>query len=86
MTMKTTYTETVERYRILRHEELPEAHKAEYRLRGIDPDDLWGLIWSFKDEQAAKTQLEHELRMAAKWQTYKLVDAGAATTIERPIY
>jgi hypothetical protein len=81
-----TYNETVLRYRILRHDELPEAHKAAYRERGIDPDDNWSLVWSFSSEEAANECLADELVNAASWQTFKLVDAGEATTITRPIW
>lgn len=79
----TTYTETVNRYRIVRHEELPEEHKQFYRDAGIDPDDNWSLIWSFKDEAAATKQLEECRADAPAFWTYKLVDGGEATTIER---
>ena len=49
-----TYQERVGRYRIIRHEVLPAEHQASYRLRGIDPDDLWSLIWSFDTLEAAE--------------------------------
>lgn len=82
-----TYQERVGRFRILRHTEYPEDMKAEMLLKGIDPDDNWALIWSFDDRAAAEAQLEEELEV---WNrpcyTTKIVDAGAATTIERPVY
>ncbi len=53
-----TYTETVNRYRIVRHEELPEEHKQCYRDAGINPDDNWQLIWSFEDEEFAAEKLQ----------------------------
>lgn len=81
--MSTTYQERVLRYRIMRHEELPETHKAEYRLNGIDPDTVWSLIWSFETREAAEAQLADCNAHKGKWQTYKLVDAGEATTITR---
>lgn len=81
-----TYQEKVNRWRIIRHDELPEAHKAEYRASGIDPDDNWSLIWSFETEEAAKKQLANCIADAAKWQTYKLVDAGKAEFIERSMW
>lgn len=83
---ETTYKERVLRWRILRHDELPEAHKAEYRLNGIDPDNNWSLIWSFETEEAAKDQLADCIKHAAKWQTYKLVDGGGEIEIERSIW
>lgn len=84
--MTETYMERVNRWRILRHDELPEAHKAEYRAAGIDPDNNWSLIWSFNDEAAAQKCLMDCNADKASWQTYKLVDGGAATEIERSIW
>lgn len=84
--MTETYKERVNRWRIMRHDELPEAHKAEYRLAGIDPDNNWSLIWSFETEAAAVTMLADLNERKAKWQTYKLVDGGAATEIERSVW
>jgi len=81
-----TYQEKVNRWRIIRHDELPEAHKAEYRLAGIDPDDNWSLIWSFETEEAALKCLAAEQATAAKWQTYRLVDGGKAEFIERSMW
>lgn len=81
-----TYLETVYRYRILRHDELPEDHKAAYRAEGIDPNDNWSLIWSFRELAAAEKCLRDCIADAAKWETYKLFDAGQTETIERPIY
>jgi len=79
----TTYTETVYRYVIERHEELPDRHKAEYRLNGIDPDNLWSLIWSFKDEDDAKAQLAQDNERAPKHWTYRMRDLGETQYIER---
>jgi hypothetical protein len=81
-----TYQERVERFRIIRHEELPEAHKAEYRLRGIDPDDNWSLIWSFDDSEAAEKCLADCNERKASFQTYKLVDNGEASFITRSVW
>ena len=78
-----TYQERVGRYRIVRHEELPDAHKAEYRLNGIDPDTLWSLVWSFDDEQSAKEQLAICIQHQPSYATHKIVDNGAPTFIER---
>ena len=82
----TTYVERVARYRIYRHDDLPEGHKAEYRAQGIDPDTLWRLVWSFEEYQAAVWQLQDLREDAAAWETYKLVDNGEAEYIDRPIY
>jgi hypothetical protein len=78
-----TYQEKINRYRIIRHDELPEAHKAEYRLNGIDPDNNWSLIWSFETLEAAEKQLVDCNEHKASFQTYKLVDAGVAEVVER---
>ena len=80
-----TYVETVNRYVIERHEELPEGHKAELRAYGIDPDDKWDLIWSFWDEEAAERQLASSIENARSYQTYRLRDLGAPVQIERPL-
>lgn len=78
-----TYQERVGRYRIMRHEELPDRHKAEYRIRGIDPDDLWSLIWSFDDLKSAEEELERANAHKPDFYTYKLVDGGQTEYIER---
>ena len=81
-----SYTEKVYRYRIMRHDDLPEAHKEAYRERGIDPDTVWALIYSLKDKEAAEEVLATETANAAPWETWKLVDAREESTIERPIW
>ena len=81
-----TYRETVGRYRVMRHTELPDYYKAEYRAAGIDPDDNWALIWSFNDEAAAAKKLAELVAKAPSIWTFKLVDAGGPETIERPVY
>jgi len=81
-----TYQERVERFRIIRHEELPEAHKAERRLRGIDPDDCWSLIWSFDEIADAEKCLADCNESKASFQTYKIVDNGEASFIERSMF
>lgn len=75
--MPEDFIEPIARYRIMYHQELPEEHKAAYRLRGINPDDLWSLEWSFDDKTAAEAQLAECIERAAKWgtKTYKMVDA-----------
>ena len=84
--MTETYQERVLRYRIMRHDDLPEEHKAAYRLQGIDPDDLWSLVWSFETREAAEVQLARENENKPRFYTFKLVDAGQATTIERSVW
>ncbi|MGW8177537.1 MAG: hypothetical protein ACWGQW_01910 [bacterium] len=84
--MKTTYTETVLRYRVMRHDDLPEAHKEAYRAEGINPDEIWSLIFSCPTLQGAEEMKGLLEQDAASWQTFKVVDGGEATTIERPIW
>ena len=81
--MSETYKERVGRYRIMRHDELPEEHKAAYRAEGINPDDLWSLVWSFDDEVAAIQCLADEEAYPRKYSSWKLVDGGEAVEIER---
>lgn len=82
----TTYSERVNRFLILRHEELPEAHQAAYRAAGIDPKDNWSLIWSFSTRVDAEDCLRDAKAEAASWMTHKMVDNGEATTIERVVW
>ncbi|MBT1509374.1 hypothetical protein KIP88_02570 [Bradyrhizobium sp. SRL28] len=84
--MSETYKERVNRWRIMRHDDLPEGHKAEYRAAGINPDELWSLIWSFESEEAALKCLADEEAHAAKWQSFKIVDGGEAVEIERSVW
>lgn len=81
-----THNETVYRFRIMRHDDLPESHKKAYRERGINPDDVWSLIYSFKNEDDAREELERCNEDAANWETYKIVDNGKDEIIERPVY
>ena len=86
------YMEQVNRYVVESHEELPESHKASYRLRGIDPDTLWNLIWSFPIlsdalEQALADQVRHqefcEKHGYKPWQTYRVRDLGEPVEVKR---
>lgn len=84
-----TYEERIERYRIARREaNMSEERRADYRLNGIDPDDTWALIWSFRDRDAAEQQLQQERKQLADrgyahLYEYRLIDAGKAETITR---
>lgn len=84
--MSNTYIERVNRYVIERHEELPEEHKAAYRLEGINPDDLWSLIWSFETKEAAEKMLAEEEADAPKFWTYRMRDLGGPIEIERQMW
>ena len=73
-----TYTETVHRFRIMRHEDRltsPEDHKSRMRIMGIDPHDNWQLIASFINKRDANRELKLLREESAWFQTYKLVDA-----------
>ena len=71
------HTETIYRYRILKHEELPESHKEALRQRGINPDTRWSLVYSFEKLNDAIFTLEECNYTKADYETYKLKDAGA---------
>lgn len=78
----TTHTETILRFQIQRHDELPETHKAALRARNINPDTRWSLIYSFNeldDAEATLLQLNDE---SASWETYRVVDGGEAQQVE----
>jgi hypothetical protein len=85
--MPATYKETIYRYRVMKHEELPAEHKASYRLNGIDPDTLWSLVWSFETEEDAAKMLAEEIETYREhgWNhvTWKMVDAGQTEVVER---
>lgn len=83
---KQSNIETVYRYRILRHDEMPESRKAEYRALGINPDNNWSLIWSFYDRKDAEDQLLKCKNNAYVWETYKLVDAGQTDKIASSVW
>lgn len=69
-----TFGEPHERFCVIKHEELPEDHKACYRINGMDPDRVWSLVWSFADEAAAEAQLAECVEEARSYQTFKVVD------------
>lgn len=80
-----TYNETVLRFRVMRHDDLPEAHKEAYREKGINPDELWNLVYSFNDEADAIDTMKMEEGNSAPWETFKIVDGGEATVIKRSL-
>lgn len=88
MSNPATYREPIGRWLILRHDDLPEEHKAAKRAAGIDPDDDWSLIWSFPSDSLdhALEQYKRCVEDCARWETYKLVDGKEDDYIERPIY
>lgn len=87
-----TYRETVLRYVVEYLEDLPDAHKAELRLYGIDPDDNWQLQWSFNTYYDALRQKLREARRHADFcsehgykvrKTWRVRDLGEAKQVER---
>jgi len=92
--MQETYTETVYRFVVEYHEELPESHKAEYRINGINPDDLWSLQWSFMELEDAQKQADKEILRHATFcvengynvrKTWRVRDLGATQYIQRSV-
>ena len=81
-----TYQEPVGRYVVLKHTDLPEAHKAEYRADGINPDTIWSLYYSTSSEADAKRVLAESIEEARSYQTFRFEDRGAPSVIERPAY
>lgn len=89
-----TYREPIGRFVVEYLEDLPEEHKAQMRLNGIDPDDNWLLEWSFEgradaEVQALRSMNQHEdicadLGISIKRQ-YRVRDRGenAPRYIER---
>jgi len=77
------YFETVQQYVLERQTELPEEMKAEYRIKGVNPDELWELIWSYQTEEAAKLQLAREEAKGSKIWKWRMRDLGGAKTIKR---
>ncbi len=84
--MTGTYKETVLRYRVFKHDDLPEAHKEAYRARGIDPDELWQLVASFPDVEGAVKFKEWNESRGVTWETWKIEDGGKEEVIERPVW
>lgn len=72
------FIEPIARFRVMYQDVLPAEHQAEYRLRGIDPADMWSLKWSFDCPDAATKCLAGEIERAPSFRTYKMVDARPA--------
>lgn len=71
---KMQFSEPHDRFCVIRHEELPDGHKAAYRISGIDPDRAWCLVWSFPTIERAIATLEDERKEAPEWRTFEMVD------------
>lgn len=89
------YIEKINRFVVEYHEELPEEHKAQMRLNGINPDDYWNLEWSFETEDAAIKQKESNEIQYVKFcgdygykpqKTYRVRDLGETKYIERSVW
>ena len=78
-----TITETILRFQIQRHDELPEEHKEALRSRDIDPDTRWSLIYSFDKAHDALEMIDTLREDAANWETFRIVDAGKTQHVER---
>lgn len=84
-----TYQEPIGRFVVEYLERLPEEHRAELRLAGIDPDDNWMLEYSTEDYgNAEEYRLEQEESGFARFRTYRVRDRGedAPRTIERVLW
>lgn len=89
-----THEETVLRFRIEKHEELPERHQQALRAEGIDPSDNWLLYASAPTAEAAeqiRADAEAEHRKICEKLGYQPIasfrvrDGGSATVIKRPL-
>jgi hypothetical protein len=87
-----TYTEIVNRFVVEYQEDLSDAHKAEMRLNGIDPDHYWQLKWSFTTEEAARKQCKEDEEWYNAFcrdrgytisKTFRVRDLGAPVEIQR---
>ena len=86
------YRERVNQFVVEYHEEVSAEHKAAYRIRGMNPDDIWNLKWSFTTLADAQAQAEVEQKNhndfcvgygCEPWQTYRVRDLGKPVEIER---
>jgi hypothetical protein len=91
----TTYKQRVYRFVVESHEDLPEDYKAEYRLRGMDPDNMWSLLYSFMNREDAERALcDRQQRQAEFCQeqgltsrlTFRVRDLGQDMEIERQVW
>lgn len=71
-------TETIYRFRVEYHDDLPEGHKAAYIARGIDPDNIWNLSASFDTLQDACDYMAEEVDQI-EWRTWRIVDQKRRT-------
>lgn len=90
-----TYVEKINRFVVEYHEELPDEHKAQMRLNGIDPNTRWNLKWSFENEENAIEQKETEQEWYANFckengfkpqKIYRVRDLGETKYVERTMF
>ena len=72
---------SVNRFTIERHDELPESYKQAHRDSGVDPDTIWTLVWSFTSAAAAIECLNESVQDAGAHQTFRLVDQGISPAV-----
>lgn len=80
---KNSYIERVERFVVEYHDEFPVPHKAEMRLKGIDPDNVWNLMWSFSNQGDAVEAVEFEIIHAPSYRTFRMRDIGQPVEVRR---
>lgn len=92
-----TYSETIQRYRVVKREKdrSDPRRRAEATLNGCDPD-AWSLVWSFNCEADAQQQLAQEiaqgaivaaqLGFAGSFYEWAVIDGGQAVTVERTAF
>ena len=90
--MSDTYKEHVNRFIVEYQDHMDDQQKARCRLMGIEPDNLWNLMWSFTTPEAADQQCKQEQHNHQKfcnangyqqWKTFRARDLGSAVEIER---
>jgi len=90
-----TYTETVLRFVVEYHEDLPAQHKAEMRINGMDPDNHWNLQWSFETrdraEDQARAEEEQHIEFCRSYgytprKKWRVRDLGQSIKIERSAF
>jgi hypothetical protein len=86
MKNKTIITEIIYRFRLEFQDTLPEAHRADYRRRGIDPDKLWHLSESFCDLDEALASLKNEIQSRDfNFRKWRLTDNVVDECVEHKI-
>ena len=77
--MTATYQEPIGRYvveKLENYEGLPE-FRAELKLKGMDPDNNWLLVWSFEEEQLACEKMSSQSACDRLHRRWRVRDRGA---------